>query len=648
MRSETTAEARPSTHPDAVDVVAEGKARVAEPRRAAKARRALVEPQFADPDRQLPLEVVSIAPPPVELRVKREARRAGPDERKTRYSLPERLDSPSPIGYRTRLPLSRESAAQALALLTLDRPTGFVPTGEPISEQELFEESALGVLSSRQSTNFRGQRQVTFGPEDSRTIAGLLRQLGPRDAAVLDHAAYTHVVLTRPYRTLFTHFLTFVGHRPLLSLAGVPLRALRKLVTKVADIPTIDYLQLLHLGILADTMERAAVLASAAHRQAQIHLAPFVGPEDRGRRSAAYKRLEQLCGLSWRDRQAGWRIGLVAQVGAVPEKDRPPLSAALCRRVAANLLAFRSERIQPGVNADDKAPPAYQRRQAMDVPDELTVQAGRAAFNAFAHWTGLEREQAKRLLLLERVDVLTDNGKERLRALREELERVFEQIKRSLPLWAELPPARLLSRQMAASKKAFALAGQRVYIGGLSRREVDRAGLDWELALCAFGASAARGTLYCELMGVVELPEDCDLLAGTCMMAGPVNQNDVGKTFFGNPDLLAETYGDRDPTALLVWTLKAKTIADPIGNEEQLLSTEHRGPLVGLRPGPHEVVALRRRGALTPLRLRGKQVNAERAFSDQENFVTSPEGDHIPGNRGKPWPRAAARAKLWR
>jgi hypothetical protein len=584
----------------------------------------------------------------LEQRVRRDARRAQPGERKTRYSLPEQLDSPSPIGYRSRLPLSRDGATQALTLLTLERPKRFLPANEPISEQELFEESALGVLSSRQSTNYRGQRQVTFGPEDSRTITELLRQLGPRDAAVLDHAAYTHVVLTRPYRTLFTHFLTFVGHRPLVSLAGVPLRALRKLLGRAADIPTIDYLQLLHLGILADTMERATVLASAAHRQAQVHLAPFVNAEPDQSNHAAIKKLRKLCGLSWRERRAGWRIGLVCQVGAVPEENRPPISAALCRRVAANLLAFRSERIQPGVNADDKAPAAYQRRQEMDVPDALTVQAGRALYNAFAHWTGLQRERAKQLLLLERVDVLTPQGKQRLRALREELERVFEQVCGSLPLWAELPPARLLSRQMTASKKAFALAGQRIYIGGLSRPEVEAAGLDWELALCAFGAAAARGTLYCELMGVVDLPEDCDLLAGTCMMAGPVNQNDVGKTFFGNPDLLAESFAHRDPTSLLVWTLKAKTIADPIGNEEQLLSDDHRGPLVGLRPGPHEVVQLRSGGELSPLRQQGKELNSERAFADQENFAKSPEGDEIPGNRGTPWPRAAARAKLWR
>ena len=33
--------------------------------------------------------------------------------------------------------------------------------------------------------------------------------------------------------------------------------------------------------------------------------------------------------------------------------------------------------------------------------------AGRAAYNSFCHWTGLDREQAKSLMLLERIDVVS-------------------------------------------------------------------------------------------------------------------------------------------------------------------------------------------------------------------------------------------------
>ena len=161
----------------------------------------------------------------------------------------------------------------------------------------------------------------------------------------------------------------------------------------------------------------------------------------------------------------------------------------------------------------------------------------------------------------------------------------------------------------------------------------------------AFGAAAARGALVAELMGVVELPADCDLLAGICLMAGPVNQNDIGKQFYGKADLLARTHAD--PTSLLVWTFKAKTVADPIGNEEQLLNPRQKGALVDLRPGPHEVIGLRLGGRVVPMRKQDNRVNTERAFHDQGNFVTDPDGREIAGNRGSPWPAELSGANVW-
>ena len=89
-----------------------------------------------------------------------------------------------------------------------------------------------------------------------------------------------------------------------------------------------------------------------------------------------------------------------------------------------------------------------------------------------------------------------------------------------------------------------------------------------------------------------------------CLMAGPVNQNDIGKTYYGIPDLLAENFGSRDPTSLLVWTLKAKTVADPLGNEEQLMNRARKGALVDLRPGPHEVIQVMRGRQLQSFRKR--------------------------------------------
>lgn len=591
---------------------------------------------------QKPVSLVPIPPPAT--RARREARFAAEGERRGRYHLPEALDSASPVGFRTRLPLSPEEAEAAAALLSLAPPAAFVP-GAPPTEGELFEEAALGVLSSRQSTNYRGHRQVTLGPADSARLTPLLRRLVGLEGAVLDGAAYTHVGLSRPYRTPFTFLLTFIGHKPGISLGTVPLRGWRKKVHHEDDIPTIGYLQHLHVGIWADAMERAALLASGGRRRANVLMGPFAGSGRLAENAAVLAEIEALVGLGAAERAEGWRVALVGQVGAV--EGEPALGPALCRKLGANLLALRSERIQPGVNAEEKAPPAYQARQDMDVPDTLTEMAGRAAYNAFVRWAGLDRERAKELLLLERIDVLTPNGKERLRQVRRELEEVTDSIVGDLPLWADLPTGKALSRNAARGRKAFALAGQRIYVGGLSRGECEAAGLPFLAAVRAFGAAAARSALVAELSGLVELPADCDLLAGVCLMAGPVNQNDIGKAFYGGKDLLAEAFPGRDPTSLLVWTLKAKTVADPIGNEEQLLNRAQRGALVDLRPGPHEVCLLRVEGRNLPLRKEGARVNAERAFADQGNFVVAPDGREIPGNRGSRWPRRWREVNPW-
>lgn len=597
-------------------------------------------PAFPIDPQSNPLELVPIPPPSALAR--REARFAEADERRHRYHLPEALESASPVGYRTRVPLTQEEGREALSLLSLARPSGFVAGAVP-SEGALFEEASIGLMIARQSTNYRGQKATALGPADGARAAGILRTLGHLEAPVLDGATHTWLVLSRPYRTPFTFLLTFIGHKPVTSLFTVPLRAWRKQTQEVTDIPTIAYLQDIHLGVLADGMERAAILASEGRRQANVLQGPFCSPERRRENAAGLRALEDLAGLSDADRRAGWRIAMVAQVGATAEP--LPIRPETCRKVAANLLAFRSERIQPGVNAEEKAPPQYQQRQDMDVPDALTAQAGRAAFNAFSHWAGCARDTARQLLLLERVDVLTPGGKERLREIRAELEEVTDQLVDDLPLWADLPTGKQLSGNAKRGRKAFALAGQRIYIGGLSKPAIAAAGLDWNLALRAFGAAAARSALVAELMGVVDLPEGCDLLAGICLMAGPINQNDIGKQFYGRPDLLHRSHAE--PTSLLVWTLKAKTVADPIGNEEQLLNSRRKGALVDLRPAPHEVVTLRQGERLTPMRRRDGRVNAERAYGDLGNFVTDPSGREIAGNRGSPWPRAWALAPAW-
>ncbi len=589
---------------------------------------------------QKPLHFVAVRPPPEAQRVCREADFCPEGVRKTRYTLPDTLDSPSPVGYRTRLSLSVDEAKRALTLMSLAPPTAFGPS-ESITERELFEEVSLGVLSSRQSTNYRGHRQTTVGPEDSARVADLLRAMGCLGA--LDGASMTHIVLSRPYRTPFTMLLTLTGHRPLTSLWTVPLRIWRKRYRHACDIPTIGYLQDLHVGVLAESLERGAVLASSGRRRANV----FIGPFHRKEHPGPLAELERLCGLDARDRARGWTVALVAQVGTAADGEGLDIPPATCRKLAANLLAFRSERIQPGVNAEEKAPPPYQSRQDMDVPDELTVQVGRAGYNAFHRWTDLDRDEAKDLLLLDRIDVLTPGGKERLRAVRKQLNDITDWVIRDMPLWADLPVGRAFSRNANRGRKAFALTGQRIYVAGLDREAISAAGGDWRRSVRALGAAAARGAFYAEIMGSTEIAEGCDLLAGVCLMAGPVNQNDIGKQCYGGQDLLGPAFPGRDPTSLLVWSLKAKTVADPVGNEEQLLNAARKGALVDLRPGPHEVVTLRRRGRPSPMRRRDGRVNAERAFSDQDNFVRSPGGRDIPGNRGSMWPAAWAAEVLW-
>ena len=127
------------------------------------ARLGTARKRYAKPKDLYPIE---IQPPPKEQRVQRMARFAEPGERKNRYTLPDGLKSHSPVGYRKRMPLTESEVTQAVSLLSLERPTAFIPSEGP-TDQELFEECSLAILSSRQSTNFRGHQQVSFGPRES-------------------------------------------------------------------------------------------------------------------------------------------------------------------------------------------------------------------------------------------------------------------------------------------------------------------------------------------------------------------------------------------------------------------------------------------------------------------------------------------------
>ena len=286
-----------------------------------------------------PIEVVTITPPPPEQRVRRDARFVAKGTRKTRYSLPDALESASPVGYRTRVGLTQAQATEALALLSMERPTGFGPSA-PIVEQALFEECSLGVLSSRQSTNFRGFRQVSFGPEASKEVHALLSQLEGTEASPLPGASYTHLVIGRKYRNPFTMLLTLVGHRPVSSLFTVVGRLYHKWVNQGDDIPTIGYLPHLHVGILADAMERAAVVASAGQRRAQGLLAPFCG-EAKKTNKKVIRGLERLCRMTAGERNKGWGLSLAVQVGEALPAERVELDETTAQLQSLELEANR-------------------------------------------------------------------------------------------------------------------------------------------------------------------------------------------------------------------------------------------------------------------------------------------------------------------
>ena len=78
------------------------------------------------------------------------------------------------------------------------------------------------------------------------------------------------------------------------------------------------------------------------------------------------------------------------------------------------------------------------------------------------------------------------------------------------------------------------------------------------------------------------------------------------------------------------------------------MNPAQKGALVDLRPGPHEVIQIRASdGSFTPMRARDGRLNTERAFGDQDNFVTDPSGGEIAGNRGSPWPLAWSQERPW-
>ena len=234
--------------------------------------------------------------------------------------------------------------------------------------------------------------------------------------------------------------------------------------------------------------------------------------------------------------------------------------------------------------------------------------------------------------------MLTDDGKNAsARCARCSIDTITDKIMNGLPLWADLPTGKALSRNAAKGKKAFALAGQRIYIGGLDRDEIEKEGIDWQVA-SALWAPRPRAARWSPRSWGASSARKLRPALGHLPDGRPGQPERHRQGVLRLEDMLADEFPDKDPTSLLVWTLKAKTVADPIGNEEQLLNEDRKGALVDLRPGPHDVVEIRRNRKNMPLRKRNGRCNRERAFSDVGNFATTDDGEGIAGNAGEDWP----------
>ena len=183
----------------------------------------------------------------------------------------------------------------------------------------------------------------------------------------------------------------------------------------VDDIPTIGYLQWLHLGILAESMERAAVIASSGQRRANVLMAPFCDDNAQSQNAQVIKDIEARIGLTSSDKAKGWQIRMITQVGCV--KGTLDISQELYQRSVQTCLRFAQSAFSQG--STKRTRPLLnitKGRTWMSASLSLRMPAAPHT-TRFHRWTGIERKRCKALLLNERVDVLTDGGKERLREI---------------------------------------------------------------------------------------------------------------------------------------------------------------------------------------------------------------------------------------
>ena len=152
-------------------------------------------------------------------------------------------------------------------------------------------------------------------------------------------------------------------------------------------------------------------------------------------------------------------------------------------------------------------------------------------------------------------------------------------------------------------------------------------GVAWERAVRAAGLQLRGGPHV--RFGLIDLPESC--IAYRVLPHGRSGQPERHRQAVLRLPRPAGWGAPGVTPCRLVWTLKAKTIADPIGNEEQTAQSRPEGALVDLRCGPHEAVwVVDNDGTRRPMRKEGERVSQSGPSAMSE---TLPERQTTPPSR---------------
>ena len=155
----------------------------------------------------------------------------------------------------------------------------------------LLEDDALGTQDIVQGTGLR-QPEVSVGMQVLRGRGWVEAEAIPRKGKGRPMHQYRLVAKPAAVRKHYAD----QGKEAIQAYKDA-IAVLEKKLKFIDDIPTIGYLPHLHVGILAEAMERAAVIASKGTRRGLAFMAPFCGEHAKANTSVI-RELESICGLS--------------------------------------------------------------------------------------------------------------------------------------------------------------------------------------------------------------------------------------------------------------------------------------------------------------------------------------------------------------